>query len=432
MMRLRKATFFRVRTRLLRKWIELTATYLIFSAVAFGADGVTLKGKVTDVAGRPIEHATVMVYHAGVKTGYSTFCPSCYADCGKRTFTDATGTYTFTHLNPDLWFELLVVSDGYGPVSVKNVDPSIGPATAVLSPRSSIEDPRQMVRGRVVDSSGNLLSDVVVQPQGVASDLGPVIGTVPGLDPLVVTNDKGEFEVNYEGSASKMLLLVEARDMAPKFIVMPTGAERRTVSLYEGAVLRGRLMADGKAVGGAEIGLIARERGGFGSGLSMFGNPYGELKVGTQSDGSFAFTNVPAPVEWYVYAKMKSLEGRGATEPVMCATSVDRQVVDVGDIQVKPGNRLKGQIVLSDGKAIPNGMEIVISSDRAWDTQTASLGADGHFEFEGLSPGNYSISPAVRGYNPPGAAENIAVSIDHDLESRRIVLTPAGSTSTQP
>ena len=136
------------------KWIELTAACLIFSAVAFGADAVTLKGKVTDVTGRPIEHATVMVYHAGVKTGYSTFCPSCYADCGKRTFTDAAGTYSFTNLNPDLWFELLVVRDGYGPVSVKKVDPSIGPATAVLSPRSSIEDPRQIVRGRVVDKSG--------------------------------------------------------------------------------------------------------------------------------------------------------------------------------------------------------------------------------------------------------------------------------------
>jgi|HubBroStandDraft_4_1064222.scaffolds.fasta_scaffold102195_1 uncharacterized GH25 family protein len=428
MMRRREKPFFRERTRLVRKWIGLTATYLIFSAVAFGAGDATLKGKVTDVTGRPIEHATVMVYHAGVKTGYSTFCPSCYADCGKRTLTDANGTYTFTHLNPDLWFELFVFSDGYGPGSVKRVDPSIGPATAVLSPRSSVEDPRQMVRGRVVDSSGNLLRDVVVEPQGVASELGALIGTVPGLDLLVVTNDKGEFEVHYEGSASKMLLLVEGRNTAPKFIVMPTGTERRTVSLYEGAVIRGRLMAHGKPVGGAEIGLIARERGGFGSDLNMVGNPYGELKVGTQSDGSFAITNVPAPVEWYVYAKMKSMAGRGATEPVTCATSVDRQVVDVGDIQVKPGNRLKGQIVLSDGKTVPNGMEIVITSDRAWDTQTASLGQDGRFEFGDLSAGSYSISPAVRGYTLPGTAENVAVSIDHDLDSRKIVLKPAGST----
>jgi hypothetical protein len=413
------------------RWVELSAIYLIFSAVAFGANAVTLKGKVTDVTGRPIEHATVMVYHAGVKTGYSTFCPSCYADCGKRTFTDADGTYSFTNLNPDLWFELLVVRDGYGLVSIKKVDPSIGPATAVLSPRSSIEDPRQMVRGRVVDKSGNLLRDVVVQPQGVASDLGAMIGTVPGLDLLAVTDDKGEFEVRYERSASKMLLLVEARNMAPKFIVMPTGTERRTVSLYEGAVIRGRLMADGKAVGGAEIGLIPQDRGGFGSGLSIVGNPFSELKVGTQDDGSFALTNVPAPGEWCAYAKMKSLAGRGATDPVMCATSVDGQVVDVGDIEVRPGHRLKGQIVLSDGKPIANGMEIVITSDRGWDSQTATLGPDGHFEFGDLPAGIYSISPAVRGYTLPGAADNVAVSIDHDLDGRRIVLTPVGSTPTQ-
>ena len=43
----------------------------------------TLAGKIVDSGGQPIDHATVLVYHAGVKHGYSTFCPSCYADCGK-------------------------------------------------------------------------------------------------------------------------------------------------------------------------------------------------------------------------------------------------------------------------------------------------------------------------------------------------------------
>lgn len=83
------------------KWMRTTAVFLtVASAVAVGADAVTLTGKVTDVAGKPIEHATVMVYHAGVKNGYSTFCPSCYADCGKRTFTDVTGTYASRISNP--------------------------------------------------------------------------------------------------------------------------------------------------------------------------------------------------------------------------------------------------------------------------------------------------------------------------------------------
>jgi len=46
----------------------LTATYLVIpNVVAFADDRLTLTGKISDSAGKPIEHATVMVYHAGVK-----------------------------------------------------------------------------------------------------------------------------------------------------------------------------------------------------------------------------------------------------------------------------------------------------------------------------------------------------------------------------
>jgi hypothetical protein len=154
------------------------------------------------------------------------------------------------------------------------------------------------------------------------------------------------------------------------------------------------------------------------------------MRVGSQEDGSFAITNVPAPVEWYVYGKMESLGSRGATEPVMCATTRDKEQVDVGDIQVKPGHRLQGHVILSDGKPIPNGMRMLIGSDRAWDIQTAALRFDGHFEFAGLAVGGYSISPAVKGYTLPDGAQEVAISIDRDVGSWTIVLTPAGRVPT--
>ena len=413
------------------KWIATAAAYLIVSAVTF-ADVVTLKGKVTDVAGKPLEHAAVMIYHAGVKNGYSTLCPSCYADCGKRTFTDAAGIYTFTNLKPDLWFELLVVRDGYGAVSIRKIDPSNGPPTsAVLHIRSRVDDPRRMVRGRVLDGNGNPLRDVVVEPQGVKGNRGAIIGSIPGLDPLVVSDDKGQFSISYARPTSKILLLVEGRSMAPMFLVLPTGTERHTVVLSEGAVIRGRLVADGKAVSDAEIGLIPQERGGFGSDLNTVGNPYGEIKVGTQEDGSFVITNVPSPVAWYVYGKMESLLGRGGTQPVMCATAKDREEVDVGDIQVKPGYRLRGRVSLTDGKSIPSGMKVVMSSDRAWVTQITDLGLDGHFEFVGLPGGRYSISPAVKGYALPNGTPEISISLDRDVNSWVLVLTPTARVRAQ-
>ena len=70
----------------------------------------------------------------GVKKGYNTYCPSCYVDCGKRTVTDQTGAFTIANLDPNLWFELLVVHDGYIATFVKKADPAVGPAaTAVLT-----------------------------------------------------------------------------------------------------------------------------------------------------------------------------------------------------------------------------------------------------------------------------------------------------------
>ncbi len=43
-----------------------------------------LHGVVVNEAGMPAQHATVLIFHAGPKHGYSVFCPSCYSDCGKR------------------------------------------------------------------------------------------------------------------------------------------------------------------------------------------------------------------------------------------------------------------------------------------------------------------------------------------------------------
>jgi len=101
----------------------LIASLIVAASISFAADRVTVTGRVTDNLGQPLENATVMVYHAGVKTGYSTYCPGCFRDCGKRTLTDRTGSFTIKNLDSDLWFELLVVRDGYTAGFVERVDP---------------------------------------------------------------------------------------------------------------------------------------------------------------------------------------------------------------------------------------------------------------------------------------------------------------------
>jgi hypothetical protein len=425
--------------RILRTGIQtlfVVGCFLAVFGVTTAANRVTLTGKVVDSNGKPLGHATVLVYHAGVKTGYSTYCPSCYVDCGKRALTDAAGAFTIKDLSPDLLFELLVVSDGHFSTFVKSVDPSKGPApAAVLNTRQPVNDPQRVVRGRVVDAHGLPLRDAVAQPQGIMIDgekHGHIsrYGTVDGLDLIAVTNEKGEFEISYDRPALKVLLLVEARGLAPKlFNQLPTGLERQTLTMTDGATVRGCLVENGKPLAGAQIGLIPRERG-LGAELKLFGSPYAEIRIGTQPDGTFLIPNVPAPVEWYIYGTMESIATRGGTVPVGCATKTDNEDENVGDIHITPGHRLRGKVVLSDGKSIADGMRVFISADSTQDSQTAMLRPDGSFEFAGLVPGKYRVSASVRGYrapqwdyrtqqDPPGT-----VQIDRDIADFVLALDP--------
>lgn len=383
------------------------AWLMFFAATTLsGAGGrVDLTGLVVDSGSKPLDHATVLVYHAGVRTGYSTFCPSCYADCGKRAVTDSTGRFTIPNLSSDLLFELLVVRDGYFSYSVKSVDPVKGPTPdIVLKPRPNVADPGRLVRGRVVDSGGKPLRDVVVRPQGVLVNDPKhgghvtMYGSVAGLDLIAVTNKKGDFEISYDRPALEVLLLVEARGFAPRlFNHVSTGVDRKTMTVMEGDVVRGRLMDHGQPVAGAEIGLVPRQRGG-GAELKLFGSPYEEIRIGTQSDGQFVITNVPTPVEWYVYGKMKSLAARGAAAPVKCETQGDKREIDVGDIQITAAYRLRGRVALSDGKPITDGMWVHIRADATGDSQSERLPPDGNFDFGGLAAGKYLVFASVKGY----------------------------------
>jgi uncharacterized GH25 family protein len=425
-----------------------------FCAASFAAGDLSISGIVSDAQGKPVAHATVMVYHAGVTTGYNLFCPSCYADCGKRAVTDSRGAFTFHHLSPGLWFELLIAKNGYESQFVKKVDPtSDASINATLSERGIVTDSSRLFRGRILNSSGLALRDAVVQPIGVlfnAKTGASAYGTIPGLDPVAVTDSNGTFEMAYShpdkpvrtvaSTPVKVLASIDARGMAETVIALPAGARRDTVTVADGATVRGRLVQNGKPVGGAEIGLFGYPRGGYGVGLKVFGSPYDEIKIGTQPDGTFSIPNVPVPGKWYVYAKMDSVATLGATGNIKCATKRNNETIDLGDLQLKPAFHVRGKVVLTDGKAIPSGMRVNISSETAFDSQTTTLLPDGQFEFIGLAAGSYDIWASVKGYSPPAVAPvslntkdgrvmtytppPAPVPVEHDMDNFLITLHP--------
>src|ERR1017187_5749070 len=297
-----------------------------------------LAGTVLDSNGSPLTGVTVMIYHAGVKVGYSTFCPSCYIDCGKRAITDAKGAFKFEDLASDLWFTLLAARDGYVPEITKSIDPVKVPTVSLkLAAKLPIADFSGTVRGRVVEADGSPIPYAIINPTGLITERGTYYGTIPGLEPISITNKQGEFEVSYSKPTPKMLLEVEARAFAPKFAVMETGPDRRSVTLNDGAVIVGSLVQNGKPVPNAQIGLIARDRGGFGGDLKLVGNPYEVVRIGTDANGRFTIPNVPAAVDWYVYAIMDSISALGAASPIEVHVSKDGEYVKAPDLVIKPG-----------------------------------------------------------------------------------------------
>jgi len=408
--------------------IAAFATALIATlSPSFSDTRLNLTGKVTDGAGKPLDHATVIVYHAGVKHGYSTFCPSCYTDCGKRTLTDASGNFTIPGLSVDLYFELLVVHDGYLPVFMKKVDAARAAPVAVLQPRGTLtDDPGRVVRGVVIDKDRNPVPDAVVEPQGILRpDVNAIYGVVPGLERVAVTNDKGEFELAHAEPFQAMVLEVEARGMAPAiFTSLATGLDRHTLVVTEGATVRGRLIENGKPVANGEIGLMARQHG-WAANLALVGYPLPEIRIGTSDDGTFAISNVPPSVDWYLYGKMQSLARLGGAPIVEVATKGDGMDINVGDLSLQPAFHLRGKVALSDGKPIPPGMTMMIASDRAFDVQFTPLRPDGSFEFSGLAKGGYSLNAAVRGYGLKSSLiGDVPVKIAGDMNDFAMTLDP--------
>lgn len=391
--------------------------------LALAEEKVTAVGKVTGADGKPVDHATVLVYSAHVKRGYGVYCPTCWVDCGKHAVTGADGSFAIPGLNPDLRFTLLVVKDGYIAAYVENVDPAKGPAqTASLAPRAPVADTSQVVRGRVVDAHGGPLRDAIVEEQGVTLHgqygLMHSFGSRDWIDRMAATNEKGEFEMAYGKPAVAMTLIVAARGMAPKLVTEPTGADRKAITVTEGATIRGRLVQpDGKPAAGGEVGLSSHSRAS--------GTSFPEISIGTKEDGTFAITNVPAGRIWYLYPKMESLSARGFAGGVMpCETRNEGEEVDVGDIHLLPGYTLRGKVALSDGKPIPPETRVTLTVDWGCDDQMTVLAPDGTFEFKGLAKGVYSLAAGVQGYSLADERIGAEVLVDRDRKDIVIRMEP--------
>jgi hypothetical protein len=398
--------------------------HLILVAVV-AADRPDLVGTVTTAEGVPIAGAHVSIDSAAVRKGTSALCPSCYLDCRKSATTDEKGGFRIAAVDPELLFNVLVVADGFRPTFANKSDPLKEPIkVAMASFDPSTFPPNRVLTGVVVDAAGRPLRGVKIVPRMMATEafrgFGPDI-----LDPLAVTNLKGEFVMTSKSPMEFADLLATGNGVAPRiFHGCKPESNPQTLKLTPGATVTGRVVRDGKPVAGCEVGMVqvSRSSDGF----------LGETAVGTDSEGRFTFLNVHPDENYFVYTILSSMKDGGAAESKKVRSGSEGAITDVGELAVTRGHTIKGRVLLSDEKPIPAKTRLLLGREDAWDTVSVELDAEGRFEVGGLPTERYSLSVNLKGYeisskNHSSDSQNpgrLIGMIDQDIDGLKILMEP--------
>jgi hypothetical protein len=251
-------------------------------------------------------------------------------------------------------------------------------------------DPSLIVRGRVVDEQGAPVPDALVEPFGFGKSNSVQFGGLKGFDPLALTSQKGDFRLGIPEKEITLYVQVSARGFARRnFNKLPAG-KAHDLRLDHGVTVTGRTVKGGRPMPGLALGLVQESR----SAMTFLG----DYKAATDDNGVFTILNVPANDAFVLYGLMDSLKVHGAIAARKLQTQASDTKAEVGDLAVEPGYSLSGKLVLSDGKPIPTGTQVMVARQEAWDTQQTVVGNDGAFAFAGLPAEQYSLSANVRGY----------------------------------
>ncbi len=388
-----------------------------------GSQRLTLTGTLKSEAGAPVKGATVFVHTAGPRQGTSSTCPSCYLDCRKKAQSDAQGGFRIESLDPRLRFSLLVIARGYKARIVPRVDPLTGPHAITLTALDlTAVKPDRVVKATLLLPSGRPAVGAVVEVNGVRrGNTTRFGGTDDEVDPVAVTDARGELVLLTREPVSALLVRIEAPGVARRSASLPSPGPLR---LTEGVTVSGRVVDHGKPVGGVVIGMVTESRRS-----ETF---LGDYEATTQSDGRFTFRNMPPHLDFLIYGKMESFGDRGVPATVTRTTGDDRSTLDVGDIAVGGGRTVAGRIVLGDGKPIPEGTRLGLYRQAAWDMVETVLPPDGSFRFRGVPPEEVSLSTRLRGYvfsldNPNvdwRHRTNIEGQVDRDIDNLTLLMEP--------
>jgi hypothetical protein len=160
--------------------------------------------------------------------------------------------------------------------------------------------------------------------------------------------------------------------------------------LSAGASLTGRVLFAGQPRKDVTIGIVGSDR--------SMGKFTGEFLIQTREDGRFLFVNLPPSRSYDLFGTMGSVQAVGSLPVRTINVKGDDSENDVGDLMIKPGFRLAGQVKLSDGAPLPEHTRVLLGRPGAWDTLTVEPPAGGQFDFTNVPAETVTLDSRVPGY----------------------------------
>jgi hypothetical protein len=238
----------------------------------------------------------------------------------------------------------------------------------------TIDDEKNDVRGVVVDSDGRPVEGVTITPIGYRQGLSERLGLGQIRGQPTITDRQGEFRLKSTERITGLPVVVGARGNVPLKVTLPAGAEQ-IVRLSRGVTMRGRLAGERQPCGGVIMAAQNDyENHAFAPGL---------WETVTDAEGRFTFAHLPTEMKIRFFGRICSTGRCGAISPREVTTTT-AETLDLGDIAVAPGHRLKGRVVFSDGRPLPAGLRAQMYRSRLVDVAMTPVLDDGTFEFHSL------------------------------------------------
>jgi hypothetical protein len=339
-------------------------------------DPAVLTGIVRTREGKPVTNALIRAMaERGMSTAeYQASRLSGLTNISTRT--DAGGRFELPALRDDRLYHVLVATPGDGNFLYPGADPKSEPLDIRL--QKSVRVDVFSVHVKLVDESGAPVVGALIEPDGVSTGTSRSWGGYHGFPSYTASDAEGKFQLGRGDRFTAVQLSISAHGLATLKLWVDASNTLQTVTLNTGATVQGRVAKNGQPVTNVTVSV---------SGVDRSSDVYvGQFAATTDTNGVFTFEHVPVRTSFWLFGQMNSFKEHGALQPQQILTAAPGQTNDLGDLEVKPGLRLAGQIKTRRGELLPKDLRLSVSFEHG-DSQSTKPDTNGNFEFRNLPSG---------------------------------------------